>query len=141
MSEYRKLLPDPTAESAPFWAACRERALRIQRCDRCGLFAFPPAARCPKCLSVELTWTTLSGRGQVHSFVIYRRAYHAAFEAELPYLVALVELDEGPRLISNIVGCDATAVRCDLPVEVVFEQVTDTVTLYKFKPLNVGRST
>jgi uncharacterized OB-fold protein len=78
----------------------------------------------------------MTGRGKVFSFVVYRRAYHRGFENELPYVVALIELEEGPRLISNIIGCDPHAVHCDMPVEVVFDDVTEQTSLYKFRPLN-----
>jgi hypothetical protein len=81
-----------------------------------------------------MTWISTSGKGTIYSFVIYRRAYHPGFEDQLPYVVALVQLEEGPRLISNIVDCDPQAVRCDMPVEVVFDDVTPDVTLFKFRP-------
>ena len=133
MSE--KPLPISSHESAAFWEGCRNHELRVQRCEGCGHFAFPPASRCPQCLASSLKWTKTSGRGKIYSFVIYHRAYHPGFEKEIPYVVALVELDEGPRLISNIIECDLQSVRCEMPVEVVFEEMAEQVTLYKFRPL------
>lgn len=139
MSDYLKPLPTPSIDSVPFWEGCRRHELLLQRCDACGHILHPPAPRCPECLGTSLTWTKLIGRGRVYSFVVYRRAYHPGFENELPYVVGLVDLDEGPRLISTIVGCDPQAVRCDMPVEVVFEDVTNEATLYKFRPSQSNR--
>ena len=132
--EYKKPLPIPSELSTPFWEACRRHELVIQRCQSCKAFRFPPAILCPECLVDRTEWTRVSGRGKVFSFVIFHRVYHPAFEADLPYAVALVELEEGLRLVSNIVGCPPEQVVCDMPVEVVFEDVTPEVTLPKFKP-------
>ena len=134
MSEYRRPLPVPSPESAPFWEGCRKHELLLQRCTRCEQVTFLPTARCPRCLSPSLAWTKSSGRGTVYSFVVYRRAYHPGLKDQLPYVVALVELAEGPRLISNLVDCDPKSVRCDMSVEVVFDDATENVTLYKFRP-------
>ena len=128
-----KPLPQPTAQSQPYWDACASGELRLQRCDACGAWWFPPAERCPECLGTRWTWTPASGRGRVYSFVVYHRAYHAAFAPDLPYVVALVELEEGPRVISNLVGCAVESVRCDMAVEAVFEQVAEGVHLPKFR--------
>lgn len=89
-------------------------------------------------MSGEFAWIAASGKGKVHSFVVYHRAYHPSLADAVPYVVALIELDEGPRMISNIVGCAAGEVRCDMPVEVTFENVSDSVVLPKFQP--IGRS-
>jgi uncharacterized protein len=80
-----------------------------------------------------MKWTKVSGRGKVYSFVVYRRSYHPGFEADLPYVVALVQLEEGPRLIGNIISCDPASVRCEMPVQVVFDDVTENATLYRFR--------
>ncbi len=132
--EYERPLPVPSELSAPFWEACRRHELIIQRCQNCNAFRFPPAILCPECLSEAVEWTRVSGRGKIFSFVVFHRVYHPAFQADLPYTVALVELEEGPRLISNIVGCPPDRVTCDMPVDVVFEDVTGEVTLPKFRP-------
>jgi len=137
--EYKKPLPVVTELSQPFWEASRRHELCLQRCGSCGAFRYPPAVLCPECLSEEVAWKRVSGRGKVFSFVVFHRLYHPAFEADLPYTVALVELEEGPRLISNIVSCPPARVACDMPVEVVFEDVTGEVTLPKFKPREDGR--
>jgi uncharacterized OB-fold protein len=123
----------PSPESEPFWEACRRHELRLQRCADCEAFWFPPGALCPRCLSKSWEWTPTSGRGTVYSFVIFHRVYHPGFAAEVPYAAAVVELEEGPRLPTSLVGIPLGEVHCDLPVEVVFEDVTETVTLPKFR--------
>lgn len=129
----------PSPESEPFWEACRRHELRLQRCDACGSFWFPPSAVCPRCLSESWVWARTSGRGTVYSFAVFHRVYHPGFAGDLPYVVAVVELEEGPRLPTSIVGIDHGAIRCDLPVEVLFEDVTETVTLPKFRPRTAER--
>jgi uncharacterized OB-fold protein len=91
---------------------------------------------CPECLNLQWEWKLSRGKGKIHSFGVYYRVYQKGFEPEIPYAVALVQLDEGPRLISNIIGCSPQDLRCDAPVEVAFEDVTDATTLYKFKMAN-----
>ncbi len=136
MSEsYAKPLPQPTSVSRPFWEGCRRHELLTQQCLRCRAFRFPPQRLCPECLSEAGEWRRVSGRGTIYSFVVYHRLYHPAFEADLPYNVAVVELEEGPRLLSTIIGGGNDALRCDMPVEVVFDDVTPEVTLPKFRPV------
>ena len=131
---YRKPLPVPSELSRPYWEACRRHELLVQCCRSCGVVRFPPAVLCPECLSEEAEWKKSSGKGKVLSFVVFHRLYHPGFEGELPYTVALIEVEEGARLISNVVGCPPAEVACDMPVEVVFEDVTPEVTLPKFRP-------
>jgi uncharacterized OB-fold protein len=134
MTDPARPLPKPAPESRPFWESCRKHELRLQRCGCCHAYRFPPGVLCPECWGTDWEWVKVSGRGKVHSFVVYHRAYHPAFAAELPYLVAVVELEEGPRLTSNIVGCEPGEVHCGMPVEVVFDDATPTLTLPKFHP-------
>ena len=135
MTEYKKPVVVPSEDSTPFWAAAKEHRLALQKCGTCGSFRFPPAPLCPECTAMGGDWTDLKGRGKVFSFVVFHRAYHPSFEGDLPYAVALVELEEGPRLISNIVGIPPDRVHCDMPVEVVYDDVTPGCTLPKFKPV------
>ncbi len=81
---------------------------------------FPPSLRCRHCLSPHSDWREISGEGRIYSFVVYHRLYHPAFEQNLPYAVAIVELREGPRVLSNIIGTPWQEIRCDLPVRAVF---------------------
>ena len=131
---YAKPLPQPTAASRPFWEACRRHELLVQQCLDCSAFRFPPRRLCPDCSSESAEWRRVSGRGKIHSFVVYHRLYHPAFESDLPYNVAVVELEEGPRLLTTIVDCANEALRCESPVEVVFDDITPDVTLPKFRP-------
>ena len=135
MSEYTKPLPIPSVESKPFWDGCKEHKLLLPRCNQCGSYRFPPTATCPKCLSTEWAWAKSTGRGKIYSFGVYHRVYHQAFEADVPYALVVVELEEGPRLVSNVVNCPAEQLKCDMPVEAVFEDIAEDTTLYKFKPL------
>ena len=134
MSEYLKPIPVPSEDSQPFWAAAKKHELSLQRCGTCGSFRFPPAPVCPECTALGGDWTKLTGRGTIFSFVVFHRAFHKSFEKDVPYAVALVELEEGPRLVTNIVGVAPDQIRCDMPVELVFEDVTPECTLPKFKP-------
>ncbi len=129
-----KPLPAVTEDGAPYWEATRRHQLCVQRCERCGHLRFPPAVLCPKCLATEHRWVPLSGRGRIFSFIVVHRPQHPAFFADAPYNVAIVELDEGPRLHANVVGCANADLRIGLPVEVVFEKVDDEITLPKFRP-------
>ncbi len=129
-----KPAPRPAPESIPYWEAARQHRLEIPHCEACEGYWFPPSRSCPHCLSTQVGFKQVSGRGKVFSFVIYDRVYHPAFARDVPYVVALVELAEGPRLISNIVDIAPDKVRCDMPVTVVFDDVAEGVTIPKFKP-------
>jgi uncharacterized OB-fold protein len=113
----------------------RERKLLMPRCDECKAYWFPPSALCPHCSSAKWSWTVTSGRGRVFSYVVYHRVYHPAFAEDVPYTVGVIELDEGPRMISNVIGIAPDKVVCDMKVEVEFQPITDTITLPKFKPV------
>ena len=134
MFQIDKPLPAVTEDGAPYWAACREGRLTAQRCTACGHLRWPPSVLCPKCLGEGTEWSTLSGRGTIYSWIIVHRPQHPAFFADAPYNVAIVELDEGPRLHTNVVECENDALRIGLPVEVVFEKKDDEITLPKFRP-------
>jgi uncharacterized OB-fold protein len=129
-----KPLPKPNADTRAFWKGCREHELRFQRCEHCGHVRWPPSTICPVCHSDGADWMVSSGRGKVFTFVVYHQAYHPAFEGNLPYVVAIVELEEGPHLLTNIVGCPPDAVRCDMAVEVIWDDVTEAFSLPKFQP-------
>ena len=120
-SRARKPVPRPSPESLPFWQAAKENRLLLPRCNHCGRYFFPPSQRCRHCLSKDIAWAESKGTGRIYSFVVYHRSYHPAFEADIPYVVAIVELDEGVRLLSNIVGTPPENVRCDQRVRVIFQ--------------------
>jgi uncharacterized OB-fold protein len=135
---YTKPIPIVIDENRPFWEATKRNELLLQCCRDCGAYRFPPNILCVECSSTACDWKPVSGRGKVYSFVIFHRAYHPGFADELPYAVACIELAEGPRLMSNIVGIPPDQVRCDMPVEVVFEEITDEISLPKFKAASAG---
>ncbi|MGH9137554.1 MAG: Zn-ribbon domain-containing OB-fold protein [Acidimicrobiales bacterium] len=128
-------VPPANPSTEPYWEAARRHELALQRCDVCGTRPFPPRATCPSCGSRALSWSPVSGRGTVHTFTVAYRAPHPGFADRLPLVVALVDLDEGPRLTTNIVGCAPADVHIGLPVEVAFDNVDGTeVTLPVFRP-------
>lgn len=131
---YGKPLPKMGSDAREFWEGCREHELRIQKCGRCGHLRWPPAILCPRCLSRDTERVMVSGRGTVYSYAVYHVAFDPAFREDLPYIVVLVALEEGPHLLTNLVGCDPEKVSCDMAVEVVWDDVTDTVTLPRFRP-------
>lgn len=116
-------LPQPVsnADSLPYWNAARERKLLIRQCNDCGALHFMPRHVCPQCWSDQLEWVESAGAGTVYSFSIIRRAPLPAFAARTPYVTALIELDEGPRMVANILGDDALSVAIGDRVNVVFE--------------------
>jgi uncharacterized OB-fold protein len=131
-------LPKPTPETRHFWEGTRRHELLLQRCDRCRTVYFPPRPFCPACASREVTVFAASGRATLDSYVINQRP-HPAFTA--PYAIALVKLEEGPRMMTNIVECEQTpdALVLDMPLEVTFAQQTDEITLPLFRPAAAGR--
>jgi len=127
-----RVLPDITPEMAPFFAAARRRELVVQRCRACGAYRFPARDICSRCLSREAAWERVAGRGVVFSFAVMHQAYHPAFQ--VPYAVVVVELEEGVRMLSNVVDCPLRELAIGMPVEVVFEELSAEVTLPKFRP-------
>lgn len=119
--------------AAPYWDAAAKGQLVIQCCDECEAAIFPPRPLCPQCWSQALRWQDASGRASIESFSVVHRAPNETFAAEVPYVVALVRLDEGPRLMTNIVGCEPDDVAVDMRVRVVFTQY-DGFVLPQFKP-------
>ncbi len=136
MAEDARPLPIPDPVTRPFWESLRAHAIRLQRCGTCERFVFYPRPLCPFCFSDQLVWTPVSGRGVVHAFTIPHRHPNPAFAARAPYVVALVELEEGVRMLSNLVDVDPTpqAVSVGLLVEIVYDDVTPEVTLPRFRP-------
>jgi hypothetical protein len=137
MTELKRPLPNPNEpDTHEFWRATKDRQLKYQRCDDCGTIVFYPRHHCTSCLGNNLTWHTASGRGTVYTFSIVRKAEHPFFRTRVPYAVAWIDLDEGPRLLSNVVG--ALDVTKDLKVgqKVMVEwEVHDELALPLFKPV------
>ena len=128
-------LPNVTEDTRPFWEALREHKFKLLRCKRCGAWYWPPAycrGHENEPFAANMEWTEASGRGKVFVHNIVHWNFHPAYQP--PYVYALVELEEGPLFGSNVVGCDPGEVRIGMPVEVVFEDTGDGITLPKFKP-------
>lgn len=114
-------IPPVNADSKPYWEAAAEERLVLQRCAGCGAHRFPPSRICPKCHDDDGAWVEVSGRGRIASFTVMRRAPTPAFAARVPYVLALIDLEEGPRMMANIVGEDALEAAIGDGVEVCFE--------------------
>ena len=132
---YRKPLPRVDEESRGWWEALARHELYFQRCRDCGAKRLYPRALCPTCLSSATEWVRAKGRGTVYTFTVTHQNQAPGFREELPYVLAVVQLDEGPKLMTNVVGCPPDAVEVGMPVEVVFEDVTPEITLPKFRPV------
>jgi uncharacterized OB-fold protein len=117
--------PEPNGDSLPYWNAAREGRLLIRHCNACGKRHFMPRCQCPYCWSGELEWVESAGAGRVHSFSIVHRAPTPVFASKAPYVIALIDLDEGPRMFANVVGEDAFDVAIGDRVRVVFEDRDD----------------
>lgn len=135
MTKYKKPLPQPTPWSKPFWEGCRKHEFLVQKCIDCQKYIFYPKMFCPHCLSSNLEWFKSSGKGKIYSYMVVYSYQPTEFEENLPYIVAIIELEEGVRLMSNVIGCSPETVKCDMKVGVVFDDVTEEVTLPKFKPI------
>jgi uncharacterized OB-fold protein len=125
-------LPTPTPVSAPFWKGCQRGELLVQRCGACGEHVFIPMPCCTHCTSLDLEWVRSSGQGTVYSYSVVWRPQQPAFAT--PYIVAIVEMEEGWKMLSNLLDCTPEAVAVGMPVEVVFREMSDETTLPYFRP-------
>jgi uncharacterized OB-fold protein len=133
MTQPQRPLPYIEDEDREYWEAARRHELRMQRCTACGYIRFTPRPMCPRCQSWDFEWTRLSGRGRVYSWVVVHPPVLPYFADKTPYPVALIELEEGPRIVSTVVDVPADQLAMDLPVEVDFEPVNEEVTLPVFR--------
>lgn len=129
---YDKPLPKINSDNRNFWEGCARHELRFQQCASCGHVLWPPSIICPECHSMETGWMVSKGRGKVYTYAVYHTAYHPGFVGDLPYVVAIVKLDEGPHLLTNIVGCAPSEMKCGLDVTVAWDDVAPGVSLPKF---------
>jgi uncharacterized protein len=123
-----------TELTAPYWDAAREGRLVVQECQSCRQLRHPPLPRCPHCHAADPDWREASGDGTVYTYTVVRHPTHYAFAGQIPYVLALVELAEGPRLVTALAGVEPGEVRVGLPVRAVFREVADGVTLPYFEP-------
>jgi len=128
----QKPLPVPNADTGTFWEGCRNHQLKFQKCGQCGLVRWPPSVICPECHALDHIWILSGGKGKVFTYAVYHQAFHPAFQNDLPYMVAVIHLEEGPHMLSNLVGCDHHRVTCGMPVEVVWEDRPEGFSIPKF---------
>jgi uncharacterized protein len=134
MTEYRKPLPTITPLERPFWDYARRHELRMQRCTSCQRYRYPVSPVCADCDSGAYEWSRVSGHGKIVSWVVFHRCYFPSFADEMPYNVAMIALDEGPIMVSNVLAPN-DSLRGSMPVEVVFEDATADVSIPKFRPV------
>lgn len=135
MTEYAKPVPYPTPETQRYWEGCKRHQLWLPYCRSCEAFYWYPRAFCPRCFAWDLEWRQARGTGKVYTFAIQYRPQAPGFQP--PYITAIVQLDEGPRMLTNLVDIEPEPgrVRCDMSVEVVFEDINDEISLPKFRPV------
>ena len=131
----KKYIPKPTVETAPYWDACQNHQLLLQQCADCDSVQFYPRMMCTACTSEKVEWKRASGTGTVESYTIVHRAISKAYQSEAPYIVALIRLDEGPMMMSNIRNCDINEMKTGMKVKVVFETWSETMTIPQFTPM------
>jgi hypothetical protein len=135
--EPNRPLPTPlTPEAKPYWDGLKAHKLMLPKCQDCGQPFFYPRILCPHCHSRNITWIQASGKGRLYSFEIVYQQLNRRFQVPTPYVLALIELAEGPRMMSNLINIepDPKHIKCDMPVEVVYEQLTDAITIPLFQP-------
>ena len=133
---YNKPIPVPQGESDYYWEKAKAHELWLRKCDVCNQTYFYPRDICPLCFSRNTSWIQASGKGTLHTFAIVHRAPTPAFRDDAPFVVAMVDLEEGPRMPTNLIEVepDPAVIKVGMAVEVVFEDITDEISLPKFKP-------
>ena len=129
-----KHFPRPTPETEAYWDGCRKHELLLQRCTECSEFQFYPRILCTSCSSDKLEWVKANGQGKILTFTVVRRPVSEAYAADIPYVVALIELDEGPTMMSNVVECNPEALKIGDPVRVLFEDWSKDISIPMFSP-------
>jgi len=130
--------PQVTSETQPFWDGTAEGRIDLAQCSACGLIPWYPRAVCPDCQGTEFSWKTMAGTGTVYSFSVTRAGGGRAWKPHLPFVVAYVELDEGPRLLTNLVDCDPDQVTIGMEVTAVFEPTAEGPALIRFRPASAS---
>jgi len=135
MNEFTNPLPELTRVSKPFYRAARQHKLLIQRCKDCKKNIFYPKSVCPHCLSIDLEWFESSGKGKLYTYTIAKAGAPEAFAGAVPYVIGVIDLKEGVRMLSWIVDCGHERIKCDMDVEVTFKDINDEVALPMFRPV------
>ncbi len=131
---WNRPLPSIAGETKPFWDSCRRGQLVIQRCDDCNEYQWYPRGICANCWSENIQWVQSSGRGTVWTYTVTQQNRTTGFAEMVPYVLALVELEEGVRMFTNIVDCNPRDVHIGMAVEVTFQTATPQITIPYFKP-------
>ena len=136
MAVISRNLPRPTPDTKTYWEGCRQHQLLIQRCSECNKYQFYPRIICTACLSNNIEWVKAKGCGEILSYTIVRKAISEAYAADVPYVIALIKLEEGPKMMSNIVNCQPDKVMIGMLVEVVFDDWSEELSIPMFQPVN-----
>lgn len=128
------IVPKEDSLTRPYWEGARRHTLLLQHCRACRHVWHPPTPICPRCQSKDYEWKPASGRGTIYSHTIVHHPAHVAVQEKVPYLVALVTLEEGPRVVANILNCPNGEVRIGMPVKLTFQEIADGVVLPQFTP-------
>lgn len=134
MTTYKKPLPIIDDDNREFWDSCKRHEMRLQQCSDCGYWRYYPSPVCHSCGSFSHKWTTVSGKATLYTFSTVYRPPSQAFAEDIPYVYAVVELEEGPMMPTNTVGIPPDDVRIGMPLVVTYDDVTPEVTLPKFRP-------
>jgi uncharacterized OB-fold protein len=129
-----KLVPGVSELTEPYWAGAQRHELLLQHCQACGHIWHPPLPRCPACHLDDIEWTPASGRGHLYTYTAAYHATHAAMADKVPYIIALVQLEEGPRVLTNLRNCAEADASVGMPVHLIFEELTPEITLPQFEP-------
>jgi len=126
--------PDSRGPGRAYWRSGADGVLRLPRCTACGRLFWYPRTHCPHCGSDAIDWVATGGRGRIYTFTVVRQSPEPFFAARVPYVVAMVELAEGPRVMANVVDCDVESVRIGMPVSVLFEDLGEDIYVPLFRP-------
>ncbi len=129
-----RYLPVIYPEELPYWEGTKKRELWLQRCNCCAKTWYPIGPACPACFAMDFKWTKMSGLGVVHNYVVYHKAWTPWYTSRVPYAVVQVQLEEGPRLTTNLLDCPIADIKIGMPVQADYEDITDEITLVQFRP-------
>ena len=136
MAEWNKPLPTNAGETKVFWDGCKKGELIIQQCNSCNEYQFYPRGICSNCWTTDIKWVHSTGRGKVWTYTITYQNRTPGFAEDVPYVLALVELDEGVKMFTNIIECDPKEVKIGMDVEVTFVRANNFITIPYFKPIS-----
>ncbi len=125
--------PEKDYDSVPYWESLKNHKAKIQRCEECGKFRFPPAPTCYYCGKASGIWENISGKGKIYSWIVINHPIDKRLSNEVPFVVALIELHEGPRVVGRLIGCNKDEIKSGLPVQVLYDDLDSELTLMNFQ--------